>query len=307
MSSESLNTYGFWTKTDGIDTTDFLKNPVGYYNHESENLPPLRWESLRIEGGQLIGTAVFDEKDEFAMQLWQKVENGFINGASIGFRVIEFSDAPELLKQGQKNATVTRCKLMECSVVNNPANSEALAIRLYAPESDVVLSATKINNVVPKLLQTNMFEKLTALGYKDEEAVIGELRGLKGERDSLKAKLADIEAKQKQANNAQIKALCEKKGLDAQETAAFVKLADADFESTIIVLQARQDYTPISVQIAGQTQQREQTSLLAQLAAHPSRDYDGWASAENGSKFLKELSEKHPEKYEELYKKTYAK
>lgn len=305
MSNQALNCYGFWTLTTGIDTTGFLKNPVGYYNHESEALPPLKWENLRIEGENLIGTAVFDEKDGFSMQLWQKVENGFINGASIGFRVIEVSEAPALLKQGQRNATVTKCQLVECSVVNNPANSEALAIRLYGEKGDVVLSGEGVNNVVPKL-QANMFEELTKLGYKDSTSILGELATLKGERDSLKTQLVELQAKQKEANKAQIVALCEKKGLDKTEKDAFLKLADADFENTVTVLEARPDYVPVSAQIA-QNGGKHNDTLLGRLKSNPEKSYDDWASTKEGAKFLEQLEASHPEEFEKLYQKSFSK
>lgn len=307
MSNQSLNCYGFWTLTAGIDLTDFFKNPVGYYNHESEELPPLKWENIRIEGENLVGTAVFDEKDEFSMKLWQKVESGFINGASIGFRVLEVSEDPNLLKQGQRNATVTKCKLVECSVVNNPANSEALAIRLYGEKADVVLSGEKVNNVVPKLQANMNFDRLTTLGYKDADQILSEVSTLKSERDSLKTQLDELQAKQQKANEAQIKALCERKGLDKTETDAFMKLASADFESTVVVLESRPDYVPVSEQIAQSQKTTNHESLLGKLKANPEKDYNDWASTKEGVKFLEKLEAEHPKQFEELYNKTFSK
>lgn len=304
MSSESLNTYGFWTSTEGIDLTDFLKNPVGYYNHECNELPPIKWENVRKENGVLMGTAVFDEKDEFSMKLWEKVENGFISGASIGFRPLEFSEDPKQLKKGQRNATVTKCKLVECSIVNTPANSEALAVRLYSEEAKVLLSEGEIQNVVPKL-RTNMFEKLTTLGYKDAEAVLGELQALKSANETLKTTLQALETKQKEANKAQITALCSQKGLDKTETDAFLKLADADFEATITVLTARQDYVPVSTQIANNAQGQSGSNILATLHTRQDWNYNTWATKDPAG--LAKLKQEHPAKFEELYQKTFAK
>lgn len=303
MSTEDLNSYGFWVSSAGIDLTDFAQNPVGFYNHDSSALPALKWKDLAIENGKLMGTAVFDENDTEAMKLWSKVENGFLNAASIGISILEWSEEKELLKQGQTNSTVTKCRLRECSIVNVPANKKALAVRLYdqTEAGYITLSDTNLSAYVPTITQTNMFDKLTTLGYKDAEAVLSEI-------DTLKKELATLLATQKEANKAQVRALCEKKGLTAQETADFQELAEANFPKTVAVLSARPDYVSVTDLIAGKTQQNAQSQgALAQLHAHPERNFNDWASEKNGAKFLQELEEKHPEKFEALYQKTFAK
>lgn len=302
MSTEDLNSYGFWVKTEGIDLTDFTANPVGFYNHDSRALPALRWKDLAIEQGQLMGTAEFDEQDPEAMKLWQKVENGFLNAASIGISILEFSESPEMLKQGQTNATVTKCKMRECSIVNVPANKKALAVRLYdeATAGYITLSDTNLSHLVPTITQPDMlFDKLVTLGYKDADAVLSEI-------DTLKKEIATSQTTQKEAQKAQVKALCEKKGLTAQETADFQELAEVKFANVISVLTARPDYVSVTDILAGKAK-GEPNSLLAKLHVHPEKDFNDWASEKNGAKFLEELEEKHPEKFEALYNKTFAK
>jgi HK97 family phage prohead protease len=134
-SDESVNAYGFRVLTSGIDVSDFRKNPIMLFNHESfswgsdvYNGPIGRWENIRKEDGQLIAEPVIDTEDPKGKILAGKVENNFIRAASIGFRITETSDDPALRLTGQTRPTVTRCKLVEISIVDIPANKNALAL-----------------------------------------------------------------------------------------------------------------------------------------------------------------------------------
>ena len=144
ISDESINSRGFWVKTDGIDLSAFLKNPIMLWNHNRDwngtintQLPIGYWKDLRIENGVLTGEPVFDEKDEFAVRIKQKYEDGILNACSIGFTAIEWSDAPEMLKPGQSVSTVTRCRLKEISICDIPSNANATVV-LYDDDNKVI-------------------------------------------------------------------------------------------------------------------------------------------------------------------------
>jgi HK97 family phage prohead protease len=134
VSDESINSYGFRVLTAGIDTTRFLKNPVGLFNHSDEWMddnyagPIAKWSDLKIEGSQLLATAEFDVDDAKGKIIANKVDKGFLNAASIGFRVVETSEDPELMLPGQKYATVTKCQLIEISIVDIPSNENACCL-----------------------------------------------------------------------------------------------------------------------------------------------------------------------------------
>ncbi|KAA6331633.1 hypothetical protein EZS27_019783 [termite gut metagenome] len=122
ISNSSLNSHGFRVLTSGIDTVQFKRNPILLWMHSrawrgttDEVLPIGRIEDLRIEGDNLIGTPVFDEKDEFALKIKQKFENGFLKMVSPGLDPVETSDDPLHILQGQRRATVTKSKLIEVS------------------------------------------------------------------------------------------------------------------------------------------------------------------------------------------------
>lgn len=142
-SDESVNSYGYRVLTSGINFKNFKKNPVMLFNHESYswggdiyNGPVGRWENIRVEDGKLKADAVIDENDPKGAIINNKIENDFIRAASIGFRVLSISEKPEDMIKGQTRPTITECELIEISVVDIPANKNALA--LYDKEGNKI-------------------------------------------------------------------------------------------------------------------------------------------------------------------------
>ena len=70
----------------------------------------------------------FDVEQEFAKDLAGKVERGFINMCSLHADVKETSTDEELLLPGQTLETVTKCKLIEISIVDVGGNDNALKL-----------------------------------------------------------------------------------------------------------------------------------------------------------------------------------
>lgn len=225
ISTSGLNCYGGRVLTSGIDLTQFSKNPILLWMHrrsfERDAMPIGRIDNLRIDGDRLIGTPVFDRNDEFAKKIESKWENGFLRMASAGIEIIETSDAPEYLLQGQTRRTITRCRLEEVSIVDIGGNDEAL--QLYDPSGKVLkLSAGEDSDVLPllalnketipaetdpdgdadnktnKLTQSMNKEILQLLGLPDtatEQDAVGALHLLKDKADKAeKLTLASITA-----------------------------------------------------------------------------------------------------------------
>lgn len=119
LSDESVNSHGDIVKTEGIDITRFLKNPVMLYNHSHEYGIIGRWEKLRIENGALIADAVFDEQEEYGKRIKEKLEQGFINSVSIAINVVE-----EHEEQGIN--VIYKSELVEVSIVDIPSNKNAV-------------------------------------------------------------------------------------------------------------------------------------------------------------------------------------
>ena len=211
ISDESLNSYGFWVVTDGIDLSAFLKNPVMLWNHNRDGhgtvdaqLPIGYWKDLRVENGVLTGEPVFDEKDPFAMKVKQKLESGILNACSMGFVPLEWSDDLEMLKEGQKVATVTRCRLMEISICDIPANANATVVLYDENTNQINLSTlptagTQLATMNNQHLNNNdmtLKEIALKLGLDENaspQAIADAIANLKSENASYEATMQNLE------------------------------------------------------------------------------------------------------------------
>ena len=176
VSDESLNSYGSWVLTAGIEMTNFLKNPIMLYNHnrawrgtEDEVLPIGRWLNPKIEKASLLAEPDFDMNDPFAAKIGNKVEKGFLKGASIGIKVIEYSEDPKYLKPGQRCATITKCELVEISIVDIPSNKNAVA--LYDQDGTMLKLGDAGENLPLPILK--LTEKSHDMDLKDTAKLLG--------------------------------------------------------------------------------------------------------------------------------------
>jgi len=87
-----------------------------------------RWDNITIDGTTLKADCILDTNDPKGKILNDKVENDFVRAASIGFRIIATSEDPEVMLKGQTRPTITQCELIEISLVDIPANKNALAL-----------------------------------------------------------------------------------------------------------------------------------------------------------------------------------
>lgn len=160
ISTSGVNSYGCRVLTEGIDLRQYQRNPILLWMHRrsfnGDSMPIGRIENLRIDGDRLIGTPVFDQKDEFAKKIESKWEDGFLRMASAGIEVVEVSNAPEYVQPGQTRATIIRCKLEEVSIVDIGANDEAL--QLSHGGKVLQLAAGEQSDIIP-LLDTEEEEK----------------------------------------------------------------------------------------------------------------------------------------------------
>lgn len=259
LSDESINRNGFRTLTDGINLDNFKKNPIMLFMHkrtsrwnDDNTLPIGIWENIRVENGKLLADPKFDEGDEFAVKIKNKVEGGFLKMASIGFEPIELSDDPKFLVKGQTRSTVTKCDLLEASIVDIGSNKNAL--KLYKDGSLVELSADTLNTIIPELLTQNSNKQMKQLAVllslaldatedqmtaavKDlitkNQTHASELSAKDLEISNLKTKLDDI-------NKLKVKTLLDNailaKKFTEAERATYQKLCDSDFDLAVKVI-----------------------------------------------------------------------
>lgn len=123
VSDETINCYGCIVLTAGINTARFERNPVMYYMHDRDKGVIGRWENIRKDGTKLLADAVFDDGTELGAKVRHQVETGFLRTASVGLENIKYEEI-----NGVK--TIVECDLYEISIVDVPANENA--VKLYA-------------------------------------------------------------------------------------------------------------------------------------------------------------------------------
>ena len=163
ISTSKVNSY--WTRviTAGIDTSQYRRNPILLWQHSrpwrgdaGEVLPIGRIDNLRVDGDRLIGTPVFDAKDEFARRIAAKFNDGFLRMASAGLDIVETSTDARHIVPGQRRATITKCKLVEVSIVYIGANDDALALYRDSRLLELAAGGNEVDALLPLLLtETN--------------------------------------------------------------------------------------------------------------------------------------------------------
>jgi hypothetical protein len=157
LSNGRLNSQGFRMLTSGADLSDFIANPIMYWMHsypdpdKANGLLPIGfWEEIKMEGDNITAIPNFDGSDEFAMKIYEKVEHGTLRSCSVGALPLETSDLDKV--PGQTKPTYKKWKLIEASIVDRGANSDAVVTLNSKRGLLTVLSDTPLNGLVPALL-----------------------------------------------------------------------------------------------------------------------------------------------------------
>lgn len=127
ISNETVNCYGTWVKTSGVDITQYEKNPVLLWMHWRGVIIGCI-KDLKVEGEDITGEPYFDEVREESKQAKLQFDKGTLKMASANFDIIETSEDAALLKPGQTRPTVTKSKLIEVSMVDIGGNDDAITL-----------------------------------------------------------------------------------------------------------------------------------------------------------------------------------
>ncbi|MDO6808091.1 hypothetical protein Q4603_05710 [Zobellia galactanivorans] len=255
FTTEAKNSKGFHVRTKGIELAEYNSNPLLLWMHQrpkgertDEILPLGNLEDIRDEGnGKMSGVPVFDDTDEFAMKIYNKVENGTIRMASAGLKPLQFVD-----HNGDK--WLERSVLKEVSLVDIGSNSEALAVTLYNDADEVITlsEAFDTTDITPKnkdnmkLLQlsegtVSLLKLSENANEADAHKAILNLVTLadtqKGEIDKLKQEKADIEKKLEDQ-------------LKLSEDAELVALVDKAVEDRKITADQKEDFVKLGLEPA---------------------------------------------------------
>lgn len=310
ISTSGLNCYGSRVLTSGIDLTQYQKNPVLLWMHRrsfnGKDMPIGRMENLRIDGDRLIGTPVFDENDEFAKQIAGKWENGFLRMASAGIEIIETSDAPDHLLQGQTRATITRCKLEEVSIVDIGGNDDAL--QLYANDGKLMQLAW---DSLPLLLN-----KPNAEGTSPEVSLTNQKKQYKMKEEFLKLLGLAETASEQEAVNA-LRLLKEKadeaEGLTLAsinalvDSAVAVRRITADKKEHFVSLGKSAGIEALRTTLELMQPQSKPTDVIHQKTSPVSGEQKTFAKlSEVPAEEVASLKENNPTEYARLYKAEYG-
>lgn len=243
INTENVNSYGYRILTDGIDYTQYMRNPVvlfmherdGYSNKGSEVIG--RCTRLYKEGTTLIAEVEFDEQDEFAKKIAGKVERGYIRMASMFAEIKEVSTQPQHILEGQVYETVTACKLVEISIVDIGGNDNALKLSKDGKPFQLKKIVTNTSN--------NMDIKVIALALgmgenTKEEAVLSALHSLKTDKEKAEAEVVALKKTISETRTAEATTLVDKAvqlGLIPQALKeSQLKQFEADFDGQKAVL-----------------------------------------------------------------------
>ncbi len=305
------NSYGFKISTKGISLKRFKKNPVMLDSHWNNNWSVLgSWENVKVSEGLLTGEPVFDLEDKRAEEIGGKVERGFIKACSMG---VLFNR--EDLKVIDGELVLTKCELMEVSIVAIPSNANA--VRLYAADGKELLTDEEVQNLClsaqsieepttsePKNKNVNMKIKLTtaavaALSLSADQTEI--------DSEVLSAKIVELSA-QKQA--AELKLNQRLEADEQAKLAAVNKQVDDAVKAGQISAEKKEDFVNLGI--------ANPDLLISTLASIPVKkslagavttpSADGDATVKTAEDFQKlslqeqlQFKASNPEQYKQLF------
>ena len=240
----SILTNGMRVMVDGVDISQFLKNPVMLFDHNDWQLPIGRWLDTIKDSGKILTNAEFDyeDKDEQTQRIIGKAERGFLKACTVGLADIEATDDPMYMLPGQTGPTIIRCRLREISIT--PIGRNHNALRLYdkdgnempfdektdtklllsdfivSPKIEIKMSKTYLDllNLSDKATEAEKVEKIELLlsdkkkATEDLEAEKLKVNSLTNEKTELQSRIDAIELADKTAK---------KTAFDAELTEAF--------------------------------------------------------------------------------------
>ena len=290
LSTSQLNSHGFRSLTDGADLTEFIANPIMYWLHvtpegkNNEELLPIGfWEDIKKEGDEITAVPNFDDNDEFAMKICNKVEHGTLRAASVEVEPLQLDTDKKNWLKGQKLPTVTRWKIGEASIVDRGSNKGALVKlrhkgNVITPGDAAVagefFEALEKETMKIKLNEkTSQFLKLAEGTELDATEIVEKLVGVIGERDDT-IKLADekltgLESEVKKLEDAAAegkiilmvdKAIGERRILPSARE-QFITLAKKDLDTTRVLLDGMKPTHSVKETLARAGEDHSDTNL----------------------------------------------
>lgn len=180
FSSENEDEMGDVVVQNGIDLTQFKKNPVVLWNHNTDH-PIGTVSDIAVTGGKLQGTVKLAiTASHHALEKYNLAKADVIRSFSIGFVPIEQEPIdPKKPWGGQK---YLKSQLLELSLVSVPANNDAVITDKKRPEAPVQPEVPPM----PEISSEAIIKALTEIGI---ELVVA--KGGKAVSQATASKIAD--------------------------------------------------------------------------------------------------------------------
>jgi HK97 family phage prohead protease len=169
ITTSDVDRYNENIVTAGIDTKNYLDNPVVLYGHDYYNFPvgkTLKLTTMKNKIKAQFQLAI--EEYDFASTLYKLVQNGYINAVSIGGRVLEWSEDYK---------SILKMEMVEFSIVAIPANPGAL-ITARDFKGATGKSMEEIHQEVQDMTNKIMLDKLADMPEDDVKDAISVLKNL---------------------------------------------------------------------------------------------------------------------------------
>lgn len=118
LSTEAVNSYGIKVLTQGIRVPS--GNVPMLFGHDAKEVLG-NWTNFRKENENLYATPIWDENDPKSLTIRSKVEQGFIDGISIGLSILKAA----IPDDESLPIEITESVLLEASITPLPSNREA--------------------------------------------------------------------------------------------------------------------------------------------------------------------------------------
>ena len=284
-----------------MNVEQYQRNPVLLYMHERGNVIGYV-KDLKAEDGEVTGELMFDEASELSIRCKRQYEFGSLKMVSAGLDILETSEDPELLVQGQTCPTVTKSKLFEVSLVDIGANDDAIVLQkdgkkiTLGKDSECPLPMLNNNNQKQKQMEQKLVAMQLGLPETATEAEINakldELKTAKEENERLQQKNAALTLAS--ITDAVEKAVGEKR-ITPDKKDEFINLGkEVGQEKLESILSAISPQMKLSAIIGHQGgASTQQPATYKKLSDVPSAE-------------LLTLRKEQPEEYKRLYKEEYG-
>lgn len=140
-STATPDRYGDIVDQKGWDLSAYNRNPVVLFNHNPQQMPIGKGRAY-VENDQLMLEVEFDQNDEMARKIEDKVRGGYISAVSVGFQPAESIPRSRLPADnpyhGKSGYYFAKSELLEVSIVTIPANNEATLSKQFTREIGLV-------------------------------------------------------------------------------------------------------------------------------------------------------------------------